>query len=160
MMLDFFKDIGKLVDGLGSHKGALEANIQAVKDEKNLLQTAPLHKADVIEYYDNLIDQAAGQFDAGLQCSINRLSHDPMHLENTHGVKVITNPLGNGPLVGDVEIALLALFRDDIKASLRKRIEALPERNVLLEKAEKKLAGLEKELAELRLQAAKHGVLI
>ncbi|MFA6901461.1 MAG: hypothetical protein WC236_00090 [Gallionellaceae bacterium] len=167
-MFDFL-NIKKLLGDVVSQRDALLKDIQAEQDEAKNLTTAPLQKADVIAYYDYLVDQLGGKYDAAFQFSLDRLHDDPVHIENTSGITVLTAACINAAAtVHSVESALLSIFRDEIKASLRKRIEAMPwpknvgpliaDRSALLEKSKKKLAGLEKDLAELRRQAAESGV--
>lgn len=167
-MLDFL-NIRKLLGDVVSQRDALLKDIQAEQEESKRLQAAPLQKADVVDYFDMLIDQAGGKYDVALHFSIDRLFHDPMHVENTNGIAVLAaaGP-GSAATVQSVESALLALFGEEIKASLRKRIDAMPwpnnvgpliaDRPALLEKSQKKLASLEKELDELRRQAVQSGV--
>ena len=135
------------------------------------LRTSPPQKADVIAHFEAVINRLAARHDAALKFSIDRLSGDPLNFENTHGIGILTATQPHAaPSLQSVEVALLALFREDVKASLRKRVEAMPwaadtgpriaERPALIEKVERDLAALDKDLAELRHQAAEGGVLI
>lgn len=170
-MFDFLT-IKKPLDELASRHGDMQKSIQAKREGLTHLRTSSAPMIDVIDHLNKLIDEAAGEYDSALQGVISRLNDDPANFENTHGVSVLNVPPhpGAAPTVRSFESALLALFRDDIKAALRKRIEALPQpkdvgprvadRPALIAKCQQELAGLEKDLSEFRRKAAESGVSI
>lgn len=147
------------------------AAINAKKENLKRLRTSPPQKEDVIAHFDAAIDRQADNYDTALQFSVDRLSGDPLHFDKVDGIRVLSAvPPMHQPSLFTMEDAILALFREDIKTSLRKRIESMPwagdagpriaDRPALIEKVERELAVLEKVMAELRNQVAQAGIII
>lgn len=165
--LNFKSQLAQIKDQVSE----LEGRVKDKRDELHWLRTSAPQKIDVIAHFDMLIDRLAANYDKALKFSVDLMSGSPLNLDGVSSLGVLTAvPQGAAATVHSVEAALLALFRDDIRASLRKRIEALPwatdagprisERPALIEKAKRELAKLETELAETRSEAAAAGITI
>lgn len=169
-MFDFLNFKNQLAQ-IKDQVSGLEERVKNKRDELHRLRTSPPQKSDVIAHFDMLIDRLAGKYDKALKFSVDLISGSPLNLDSVSSLGVLTAvPQNVAATVHSVEAALLALFHDDIKTSLRKRIEAMPwakdagpriaERPALIEKAERELAKLETELAETRSEAAAAGITI
>jgi hypothetical protein len=174
------KSGGKMFDFLSFKKqvGSVRARVDELSnaiDEKRgeikRLQTASPQKADVVAYFDEVIDRLAAGYDAALQFSVERLSDDPLNFNNANGIGILTAAQAlHQPSLHTMEAAIISLFRDDVKASLRKRVEAMvwpaesgppiTERPAMIEKAKRDLDALLKDQADLRQQAASAGITI
>jgi len=138
----------------------LNNQIKGKQAELDFLRTSHPQRSDVINYFNDLIDRKADEYDAALQSSIGHLAAHPFDFSHVYGMGVISAVSFGAPSIQSVEIAILALFRDDIKTALRKRIEARPwpqdagpimaDRPAMIEKAEGELADLKKVRDELR----------
>lgn len=164
-----FSSVKKLLADIKGHGVGLESQVARTRDDVKRLHTSPPQKADVIAHFDAVIDRLAAPYDAAFKFSIDRLFGDPLNFEGINSFGILTAASPRQPAsFQSVEAALLAIFRDDIKAAIRKRVEAMPwpadagpliaERPALIKKSELTLAALEKELADLRRQASESGV--
>lgn len=169
----FGKVIGKineLMSGLTGELSTLGKRRQSVAEKKKYLETAPPPKSDVVAYLCAELDRMAGGYDQALQFTVDRLSGDPLNFSKVNGIHVfLAAPQGCAPSLQTFEAAIVAIFRDEIKAALRKRIEAMrwpeagppvAERPAMIEEAAHELAGLDKDLADFRREAANAGVII
>lgn len=171
-MFDFNlkKMLGDVRDLVAAKNNAVENK----RKELHRLNNAALSRSDVINILcgvGGVLDRSADAYDGVLNFTINRLCGNPLNTEKEDGIAVIAAaPPGAAPSIKTVESAILCLLRDEIKASLRKRIEAMPwpseagppiaDRPALIKKAEGELVKLEKELADLRSEAAAAGITI
>lgn len=171
-MFDFLS-FNKQVASVRSQKDGLINQVKNKRAEIDALRNSPPPKADVVSLLcgdGGVVDRLAANFDAAWEFNIHRLCRHPLNPERVNGVGIFTAaPPNAAPSITSIEAVLLALFCDEVKAALRKRIEAMPwpnagpsikERPALIEKAEHALAALEKDLVELQRQAAEAGVLI
>lgn len=172
-MFDFL-GFKKQVGGVRAQVDKLIAAIEDKRAELKRLRALPPQQADVLEFFDAAIDRRAANFAAALQHSVGYLASDPEHLNvQTHkgNDKILSVALPNQqPTIFSLEDALLAFFQEEIKTTLRKRIEAMPwahdagpriaDRPALIEKAERELEALEKDLATLRREAVEAGITI
>lgn len=172
-MFDFLS-FNKQVTNVRNQKDGLVNQIKNKRAEIDALRSSPPPKADVVDLLcgdeHGVVDRGAANYDAAWEFNILRLCRHPLNPERVHGIGIFTAaPPNAAPSIASIEAVLLALFRDEVKAALRKRIEAMPwpnagpsikERPALIEKAEYALAALEKDLVELQRQAAEAGVLI
>lgn len=169
-MFDFLK-FKTQVAGVRSQLTSLDIQVKSKQAELECLYTSPPQKIDVIEHFEVLIDRGASSYDAGFKFAIDRLSDDPLNFSKTDGISLLTAPPpNNAPSLKTFEAAILALFRDEIKAEMRKRIEAMPwasdagpllaDRPALIKTAELDLAKLKNTQADLKRQASEAGIVI
>ncbi|HAF45928.1 MAG TPA: hypothetical protein DCK83_13635 [Gallionellaceae bacterium] len=167
-MFDFLS-FKKSVQAVQAHVGEVTANVAKKKQELEFLRTAPMSKPDLIEHFAGLIDKRAADYDVALQFAVNRVACRPLNAGVVDGVKIIcAAPTNVAPSFESIENSMMALFGEEIKTAINKRINALPndkksgprisERPAMIEKAERELAALEKELDALRTQAAQAGI--
>lgn len=171
-MFDFLS-FNKQVTSVRSQKDGLINQIKNKRAEIDALRNSPPPEADIVSLLcgdGGVVDRLAANFDAAWEFNLLRLCRHPLNPERVHGIGIFTAaPPNLAPSIATIEAVLLALFRDEVKAALRKRIEAMPwpdagpsikQRPALIEKATRELSALEKDLVELQRQAAEAGVLI
>lgn len=165
--LNFKKQVGSIkaqIDGLNDA-------IEGKKKELHHLRTSAPQKADVIAHFDVVIDRLGADYDAIFKFSVNRLSGDPLDFNKVDGIAILAAaPIHGAATIKTMEAAILAMFGDEIKIAMRKRIDALPwandagpriaERPALIEKAERELSKLERDMADLRKQTTDAGIII
>jgi hypothetical protein len=168
-MLDF--NLKKLLTNVRDSVAAKHNAINVATDKRKHLCTSMPPKIDVIEFFDGRVDQLAASYDAALKFSIDRLAGDPLNFSKTDGIGILSAyPPGSRASLESFEAAYLALHGDEVKRALRARIEAMPwptpvgpriaDRPALIEKADRELAELGKDLADLRREAAESGVIL
>lgn len=69
--------LAALTSKLREERGALLAQIERAKQERDALTTAPLPKTEVIAKLDRLIDSSLLRFDENLERALERVQHRP-----------------------------------------------------------------------------------
>jgi len=160
-------DFKKILGGVRAALDDKNRKIAEKERELNALKSLPLPNEDIIAHLEKVIDKRAAQFGQAWDATIELLKRDPLGMDNIHHLGIITaTPPGVSPSVLTMEVAILALFAEDIKAAIRKRVKTVPggtgpslaERSALIEKATSNLANLISERDELRREAAENGI--
>jgi hypothetical protein len=152
----------------------LNDSIKNKREEIDGLRNSPPPIDDIIALLcgdGGVVDRNAADYDAALSFTVNRLCRHPLDPMRANGIGILTAaPPNMSTSFKSIEAVLLALFRDEVKSALIKRIKAMPwpngvgpriaDRPALIEKAERELAALEKGMANLREQIAQSGIII
>lgn len=179
--------IGKeLIAGLRSLRSAvtgarqslqgLQARIEALRQEREALQSAPLAKADVLELLDGWLSNAGARYPAALARALapirDRGMSAPIRLQESP--QVFCGPLGATAREGEptswstLQAALIYALGDRIRDAMHQAVGAmewpesgppLAQRQARLTEIEAELAQLEHDEAELvnELRAMAHG---
>ena len=171
-MSNLFKNLTQALQALGGVRSTvsdLAAQIRAAQARIEHLKKSPPPRSDVVAYFEKLVDEKASEYDKAMEFTVQRLSDDPLRMAANDGIGILTAVRVGAPAsFQSVEIAILAMFADYIKAAVRKRIEATPwpgepgqpvaDRPALIAKAEAELKELEAQLDNLRNEAAAAGI--
>jgi len=162
-------DVVKTLFGVRKTVTEIGAQIKAAQARIEYLKKAPPPRSDVAVYFEKLVDEKASEYDKAMEFTVQRLSDDPLRMAANDGIGILTAVRVGAPAsFQSVEIAILAMFGEDIKTAVRKRIEATPwpgepgppvaDRPALIAKAERELTELEAQLDNLRHEAAAAGI--
>ncbi len=167
-MFDFL-GFKKTVSEVRRQVDLLGKRIQEKRDEISHLHAAPLQATDLEALFDKVIDDRSAEYDRAFEFAVSRMSGAPGAGSRLNGINVITaGPPGVSPTLYTVESSICALLGAELKASIRHRINNMPQtekagpllkdRPGLIEKAERALAALESDLVDLRGQASEAGI--
>jgi hypothetical protein len=143
--------------------------IKEIQDQILFLKTSPPPRADLINYFENRVDQLAKGFDTSFAFSVELLMRSPLQMNNVTHIGIITAAgQGQNHSPQSIEAAILAIFADDVKDALRKRLTAmswpgntgpsLAQRPALIAQYEKELTTLIAQRDKLRHEAASSGI--
>lgn len=155
--------------GVRNTVAEIGAQIKAAQARIQYLKNSPPPPSDVVAYFEKLVDAKAAQYNQAFAFTLDRLARDPLRMEANDGIGVFTAVgVGLPASFQSVEVAILAVFGEDVKAAIRKRIGAarwpgepgppVAERPALIAKAEAELKELEGQLNKLRSEAAAAGI--
>lgn len=173
-MFDFMKLIPSMEKGIADLKSGISSLDESIKKEEEMLvwlNKSACPKEDMYTTIDKVISAGAAQHDAILLFTMQRLLDDPLHPENVHGIGVFTAPApGESTSFKSIEAVLLGLFETEVKAAMRRRIDAMPwpsevgpslaKRPAMIAKVEANLLKLKKDRENFRIMAAKAGISI
>lgn len=168
-MFDFLS-FKKTISDVRHQFDSLVRQSQEKRAEITRLHTAPLHTADLAALFDHHIDVMSANYGAALEHNINLMTGAASNqAARLNGVRVVmAAPPGMAASFNTIEASICALLGAELKTSIRRRINEmsrsekagplLKDRPALIAAAERELAGLESDLADLRRQAAEAGV--
>lgn len=172
--MSFFKSFNKQVGDLRSQVDQLTKAIADKQGEINYLRTAPAPKSDVLAALGTVFDARAESARAMITKSMEQWHKRPLALADGTQIGQRLHVLnaaapGYAPTSFSMECALLAVIGQQIEAGVSKMIDEMPwpacgpaiaARPAMIEKAERELDELTKQLDELRRQTADAGLLI
>ncbi len=175
-----FASIKKTVADLGAQVGQLKADIQTAKQQRELIEAAPLAREDVVGLVDALILRAKAEFPGKLAESLSKriiqcktdLAADKTALgldRSSNLLALHIEHAGSQPAdVFDLEFSLLGVLSDQLRGPLIEAVRTMPwpgepglplvQRKVELAKLDKQIAELEGQLQALVREAESAGL--
>jgi len=173
-----FAGLRTAVQSLGAEHKRLIAEIETLKRRREDTAAQPVAKADLIGAVNKLVDDHAANYREALAERLRNIGAQTENIENG----LVASPrswqnklLGIVPGIHRVpdtdypqSTALMLLFGDAIKATLRREVEALDlceglplaQRRVELKRLDKEISGAEEQLAKLRAEASDSGIFL
>ena len=174
--MEKLNEVLSATSSLSKNLNKLRTEIEKLKQEKELLETLPACKEDIIEYMDAYIDSQGSLFPSIFSTSLEPIIRRPLDefkAEKDGGAPIpVVNAVKDRNSLASlksVQANLFFLFGDQIKKSLRDVIENLdipesgPKRSIRLKEITKidfKLAEMERMEQEIEVKAKKGGVRI